>query len=141
MPHPPLRTTVFPTNESFCPPTTSIPVPIGTRAVVASVGLFGLLLSWTRLPRKIVHEPVPSGPGSRFGHAPPCGDGWSSLFRLFGATPTRLKPNSESCTMRWPPEFVPEYPRPLFTPTKRSTTVLQSGQAPMYRAASAMLLE
>ena len=59
-------------------------------------------MSWMKLFRMNVHEPFPSG------QAPSWGEGWSSLFRLFGTMPVRLRSNSLFSMIRWPPEFVPE---------------------------------
>ena len=131
MPQPPWSWTLLPTMVSFCPPAISIPVPTGTVPASPEPGALGLLFPCTKLPRMIVHEPFPYGPGWPWGQAPFWGEGASSLFRLFGTMPDRFRSNSVSWMIRWPPEFVPEYPSALFSAWPRIRTVLQSGQAPM----------
>jgi hypothetical protein len=68
-----------------------------------NVGTLGLLLPTIRLCSMIRQDLVVLP-----GHRPSCGGGASSLFSEFGASPVRLRVNSESMMTRRPPEFVPE---------------------------------
>src|SRR5262245_48782081 len=130
MPHDPWFCTRLSMTVSFRPPASTMPVPTGPNAAEPAFGTFGLLLSWMKFPRKSVQECEPVGPTPSPGHAPSCGEGASSLFWLLVEMPVLLSFHSESSMIRWPPEFVPEYPSAEFSACASVTTVLQSGQAP-----------
>src|SRR5437879_905919 len=130
MPHEPWFRTRLSTMVSFRPPAITIPVPTGPNAAEPALGTFGLLLSWMKFFRNTVHECEPFGPVPPPGHAPSCGDGASSLFWLFAEMPVLFSSHSDFSTMRWPPEFVPEYPSAEFSAWASVRSVLQSGQAP-----------
>src|SRR5436190_16997194 len=107
------------------PPEISIPEPTGAVAESPPPGTFGLLLSCTWLFWITVQSWVVVP-----GHRPLCGEGASSLLREFGRIPTRFWSHSEFWIVRWPPEFVPEYPSGLFWACTWSSVVWQSGHAP-----------
>src|ERR1700692_4454978 len=105
----------LPLTVSSRPPAMTTPLPTGPASAEPVVGTFGLLLSWTEFFVNSQQECLPVGPLPPFGHAPSCGGGASSLFWLLVTKPDWLLSNSEFWTIRCPPEFVPEYPRSLFS--------------------------
>src|SRR5215469_10309987 len=76
-------------------------MPVPTGGASAPPGALALLLPWIRLSSMIVHDRV-ALPGQR----PSCGEGASSLFIEFGATPARLSRNTELRMTSCPPELV-----------------------------------
>src|ERR1700676_405040 len=98
----------LPLTMSLRPPEITTPLPTGAASAEPVVGTFGLLLSCTEFFVNSQQEWVPVGPVPPFGHAPSCGEGASSLFWLLVMKPDLLLLNSEFCTIRWPPELVPE---------------------------------
>src|ERR1051326_488633 len=130
MPHEPWFSPRLSMIVSFRPPASTIPVPTGPNAAEPAAGTSGLLLSWMKFPRNRVQECEPVGPTPPPGQTPSCGEGASSLFWLLVEMPVLLPFHSESSMIRWPPEFVPEYPSAEFSACASVTMVLQSGQAP-----------
>src|SRR5215467_9852157 len=96
-------------------------MPVPTGGASAPPGALALLLPWIRLSSMIVHDRV-ALPGQR----PSCGEGASSLFIEFGATPARLSRNTELRMTSCPPEFVPEYPSAELTPASFASVVSQT---------------
>src|SRR5262249_16010767 len=86
---------------AYGPPGAATPGP--TPGMSPGAGTFALLVPAIRLCSMIRHDLVVLP-----GHRPSCGGGASSLLSEFGASPVRLRVNSESMVTRRPPEFVPE---------------------------------
>ena len=60
----------------------------------------------------------------------PSWGGGMSFGSEFGPTPTAFRRNTESCTIRCPPAFVPEKPSAFRSTSACETVAWQSGQAP-----------
>src|ERR1700674_1994644 len=101
---------------SLVPPDTVIPVPVGPALALPAWGTLGLLLSWTELWMKTQHEWVwVIGLVPLCGQAPFWGAGASPSIWVLVSTPSLLLSNWEFSTRSVPPEFVPEYPRALYS--------------------------
>ena len=127
---------------SLPPPEMVMPVPVGPLLASPAWGTFGLLLSWTLLCMNTQHDVVwVMGLVAPSGQAPFWGAGGSPSIWVLVSRPSLLLSNSEFLMTIPPPEFVPEYPRALYS-IQAWSMVMSHGcrQAPTYMPESLKLL-